>query len=226
MADWTWSVYVSKDKGASWNLIFGPCAEPIWDKETKKVAISGVTRWESDKNIKLYIADNTGEHSIIPIQLAASQWPAPTEVPNSIEYLNGYQNTFLSPIKASIADQNGQLTSARVQYAYRMYKMGGAATTLSPLSNIVSLYKDEISGYEPLKVSNKAVNITIGVMEQYSLPYDELDHIQVFRINYVQNGQEPTIHLIIDEEARGWLDYVDDGTNLHQYSLSEFLALV
>lgn len=225
-ADWTWSVYVSKDKGSNWTKIFGPCSEPIW-KEDGTVAISGVTRWESDKNIKLYIADNTCKHSIIPIQLAESQWPAPgTTIPNDIEYLNGYQNTFLSPIKASIADQGGSIMSARVQYAYRMYKMGGAATTLSPLSNIISLYRDEVSGYEPLKVSGKAVELTIGIMEEYNLPYEELDHIQIFRINYVQNGQEPTINLILDDESKAWIDYIDDGTNLQEYSLSEFLALV
>jgi hypothetical protein len=70
----TWSVYVSNDKGVNFRRIVGPCAEHLWN-DNEEPAICGVLRWESDNNIKLYIADDTGNHSIIPIQIAADKWP-------------------------------------------------------------------------------------------------------------------------------------------------------
>jgi len=82
-----WSVYVSDDSGATFTRIFGPCSELLWNTRIDTIngtevtielepAICGVLRWESDNNIKLYITDNTGNHSIIPIQIA-KPWPNP-----------------------------------------------------------------------------------------------------------------------------------------------------
>jgi hypothetical protein len=49
--------------------IFGPCGEQIWPDgwDGKSKVISTVLRWESDKNIKLYIAD--GRHNIMCVNV-------------------------------------------------------------------------------------------------------------------------------------------------------------
>jgi len=64
------------------NIIFGPCTEKIWipvyNNDNKDVttvndirkSITTVMRYESPNNIKLYIADSTGKHSIMVLNVA------------------------------------------------------------------------------------------------------------------------------------------------------------
>jgi hypothetical protein len=72
------------------------------------------------------------------------------------------------------------LKPARLQYAYRLFKTGGAVTTLSPLSNLISIRKTENRGYSNTEISNKTVAISIDIPTNSGL-----DSIQVFRINYI-----------------------------------------
>ena len=69
-----WSIYVNDNKGVgSWTCIFGPCGtsasdeQLLWDGSPADAAISGVLRYESANNIKLYLVDSTRRHVIIPI---------------------------------------------------------------------------------------------------------------------------------------------------------------
>jgi hypothetical protein len=61
-----------------------------------------------------------------------------------------------------------------------MYKEGGAATTLSPLSNIIVLYDGDKGYQKDDKISNRAVVINIP---QYA--GGDFDKLQIFRIAYV-----------------------------------------
>ena len=224
--DNTWSVNVCiyKDihepSDIEWHTIFGPCEEPLWN-EDEEPAICGVTRWESDNNIKLYIADNTGKHGIIPIQIAK---PWPEVAPVDFTVLSGYQQTLLCSPTVAISESGvGTLNPAKVQYAYRLYKTGGAATTLSPLSATVAIKKDK-GGYSYTEKSDKAVDITIDMQRN-----PHLDHIQIFRITYVQNGQAPTVHKICDKtisNLSGDFKFVDYGSSIEQVGASEFLSYV
>jgi len=70
--------------------------------------------------------------------------------------------TTLKPIEAKKVDASGIIKPAKIQYVYRFYKLGGASTTLSALSNVVTLYKNLNEGYaENDEKSNKAVQLTI-----------------------------------------------------------------
>ena len=68
----SWSIYVNNNKGVGdnedWHLIFGPCTDLIWDS-LDTVSISGVIRYESENNIKLYLTDNTERHVIMTFQI-------------------------------------------------------------------------------------------------------------------------------------------------------------
>ena len=102
-----WSILVSNDKGYTFNEIFGPCTDPIW---TDTVAISGVCRYESDKNVKLYFTDNTGRHGIMSRLIDADHQTRTTDIAE----LTGYQDTSLKQLSVSISDTPGQLKAARV----------------------------------------------------------------------------------------------------------------
>lgn len=215
-----WSIYVSDDKGVSFTPIFGPCSEPLWN-DGEEPAICGVLRWESDNNIKLYITDNTGNHSIIPIQIAK---PWPQTASQDFNTLSGYQNTPLkSPHVIVRSSDGGMLKPAKLQYAYRLFKTGGAVTTLSPLSNLISIRKTENRGYSNTEISSKTVAISINVPTNSGL-----DSIQIFRINYIQNGQAPTIHRICERKLndnQSTFSFIDYGTNEEQLGISEFVSM-
>lgn len=235
-ANGTWSVYVSTDKGAHFTTVFGPCTELLWDTEEVtshgltiinhlEAHICGVLRWESDNNIKLYLTDSTGNHSIISIQIAEDKWPAAGETPASdFNTVSGYQNTPLKAPDIQVSSLTaGQLKPAKVQYAYRLFKTGGASTTLSPLSRVVSIRKTDNAGYSYSETSNKAVEISIDTSN-----ISGLDSIQIFRINYVQNGQAPIINKVCErkiDSSQLAFTFIDYGYSEEQFGVSEFLAL-
>ena len=217
----TWSVHVSNNKGSDFTTIFGPCTEALWN-ENEEPAICGILRWESDNNIKLYITDDTGNHSIIPIQIAYDKWPS--DAITEFSTLSGYQNTpLVAPTIQIGSSTGGTLKPAKLQYAYRLFKTGGAATTLSPLSCVLSIRKTENQGYSATETSNKTVEISVDVSN-----VSGLDSIQIFRINYIQNGQAPTIHRICERrinDNQNTFSFTDFGVNEEQLGVSEFISL-
>lgn len=231
--NYTWSIYVSDDKGAHFTTIFGPCTELLWNtQETTNngqtlvthldAAICGLLRWESDNNIKFYFVDNTGEHGIMSIQIASSEWKVQNfTAPTDFITLSGYQDILLQSAQVEISSQSGQLKPAKVQYSYRLFKTGGAATTIAPLSKTLQLLKDDGKGYSYSEITNKAVKITVDTSS-----ITNLDSIQIFRINYMQNGQAPTIHKICEKRIDGQSPFIfiDRGQDLEQLGVSEFLS--
>lgn len=215
-----WYILISNDKGETFKRIFGPCNDPIWD-DNGVCSISSVCRWESDNNVKLYFTDNTGKHGIMSRLIDEDH----QDVTNDITELTGYQDVAVKQPTVSISNTPGQLKAARVQYAYRLYKYGGGATSISPLSKMLSLYKsNNYEGYESEKISDRAVDISL-IYNQSEIN-STLNRIQIFRINYVQQGQEPTVNLIYDDSFNGEVNYTDTGINIEQLSVSEFLSYI
>jgi hypothetical protein len=88
---------------------------------------------------------------------------------------------FMTPAKASLTETAGQIPGVKVQYAYRYYKLGGAATQISTMSNVVTLYKSPNEGYaETDKHSSNAVKVVLP-----KSPEGSIDMMQIFRISYV-----------------------------------------
>ena len=195
-----------------WNKIVSnlPYEEFVQEGETEP-HFSLTTRWESDENIKLYIAD--GIHNIISLNITNSYL---TDKDNTVEDIIPYATAALdSPIVTLI--KGGTLKSARVQYGFRLYNIGQAATQVSPLSKIQSIYKNDSEGYKPEEVTDRAAKINITYRNS------QFGRIQIYRITYVILNQEPTVSLIYDGEV---LDqFIDYGSQISQMGVSEFIAL-
>ena len=182
--------------------------------------LSLVTRWETPTVIKLYIAD--GVHQLMYINIVdgmktISSGGSPII---GISNLLADVETTLKPIEAKKIDASGVIKPAKVQYVYRFYKLGGAATTLSATSNVVTIYKTSNEGYtENDEKSNKAVELTIP---ECNIP--ELEYVQIYRINYIQIGHQPEVSLIYDEK---WVNkFVDRGVNIEDKTLTELLSMI
>jgi hypothetical protein len=93
------------------------------------------------------------------------------------------------------------------------------ATTLSPLSKILSIPDTNNTGYPSEQFSNKGAKITITLPQN-----DQLDKMQVFRINYVVLVQAPTVSLIYD--AKKTSTVFDYGSDIQQVAIDEFLSYI
>lgn len=206
------SIYISNDKGYNWNGVVKniPYKEFIQEGETEP-HFSLVTRWESDENVKLYIAD--GIHQIICVNLKRNY--IVQDVDNTIDDIAPYLSVPLQAPFISIIS-GGNLQSARVQYAYRLYNVGEPASTTSPLSNICSIYKTENEGYNVEEISNKAAVVTIPSND------GNFEKLQIYRINYVIHGQAPSVALIYDGDVIS--SYTDRGQEIEVSSDVEFLS--
>lgn len=184
--------------------------------------LSFVTRYENDKLIKLYIAD--GLNQLMYINLApyinfTGSAPEPLEGIDSI-IINIEE--FIAPIKASLSPNAGQVPGVKVQYAYRYYKLGGAATQISPMSNVVTIYKTANEGFTEVdKTTSKSVKLELP-----TVPQGSMNMMQIYRISYIQVGQLPTVNLIYDDELMSGVDYTDIGNSIQSIDASEFLSTV
>lgn len=177
--------------------------------------LSVVTRYENPQLIKLYIAD--GIHSILYINLAND------DIVYGIKNIQSEVEVLLNQIKTSISSTSGTIKPCKVQYAYRVYKLGGAATSLSMLSSPLTIYKNEGEGYRPdEKQSNKAVELKLPKM-----PEDlDLNMMQIYRISYIQIGQQPEVSLIYDGNIMENKNWIDTGYDIQQISLAELISQI
>ena len=182
---------------------------PIWENENVK-ELSTVLRWESEDNVKLYIAN--GKDPLLQMQINK------TYGDTSFDQLFKYTSVNL-PAPTIETAEGGALPSAIVQYAYRLYSENNSATTISALSKPISLYNNSHKGYGPNKITNKSVKINVGEISS-----NYLNKIQVYRISYQQKGQLPVISLVSDRSIQD--EIIDNGrVPLEEYSVAEFIAL-
>lgn len=179
--------------------------------------ISLVTRWESDNNVKLYIAD--GVHPLMYINITESEENSSEYVSNSgMESISGIISAFVKQPTTRVITGGGSLNAPKLQYAYRLYKLGGATTTISPLSKLVVLYESDNRGYAKYNDNLYKINRSVEV----TIPRNTVDaeYLQIYRIAYVSVDEEPEVSLIYDSEYVP--TYVDTGLNIATVSFAEF----
>lgn len=211
-----WSVYRYKQgEDDAFVKVYTCTDKPICSAKGKQ--LSTVLRWESENNIKLYIAN--GNDPIISLQVNKTYEDGEGNYPSYADMFK-YNNINLPAPKISNIKNGGSIPSAIVQYAYRLYKENGGATTMSALSEPVSLYRDAYHGFAPNKNTNKAIELNIG-----EITSSQLNKIQVYRIIYQQNGQIPVVTLIADQKLISSIITDYGNQSIEEVDASEFLSL-
>lgn len=208
-----WSLFEQNADENFWHSFchFGPCEEQIGDD------ISIVTRYESDKNIKVYIAD--GIHKLMSVNIADYAYAG-----SHIKDITGRLELPLPKLTTQINNNvDSRIQAPVLQYAYILYKLGGATTNISPLTNPIVLYKDNQGYYDGEVVKN-----TVTLSLNFQNIDTNINRIKVFRIGYVQNGQPPEVALIYDGDfpngANNSFEFTDEGYNVSKLSTAEFIA--
>lgn len=193
------------------------CTKPIGNAFKNKLSLT--TRFEDKSHIKLYIADAEHPLMCLNINLGAGD----STVYTDFKRISSAQSILLSQPSIS-AVVSGHLKAGIVQYAYVLYNSNGVQTHLSPLSKAVAINKtisgDYNDGYENQKQSQMGLQVSFAVDNDY-------EYIRVYRISYLENGQLPTIELIVDEEHNGSYELYDNGLpTLQEITVEEFNSLL
>ena len=211
----------------SFVTVFGPSSKKIWDGDDPTLkTLSTVLRWESEKNVKYYIANgvtellaiNIGKQDNYPFVVDKENNPEIT-IDNVYEKAFQYQGDGLPLMTAEVSKSSGSLKPAMVQYAYRLYIQNGAASDMSPLTKPIYLVKNDHEGYAQTETTSRAVDLRFKNTKVTGNLY-----IQIYRINYQQNGQLPAVDIIVDQPFVSEMYITDTGKSVQSVSAAEFLS--
>lgn len=188
--------------------------------------VSIVLKYETEKNIKLYIAD--GIHFMLILNVAEDNDEYNEEISGDISKIENIQNVFLNPIKF-LGLTTGNLTAGVVQYAYRLYDQNGSASPMSCITNTIQLVQnEENSNSQITKGGSKGRYIGCGVKLQIKLEQQgnsAYNHIEIYRIYYEEGGQLPKVGVIYNKKIpqSDTIDYTDFGQQyLSEITVDEF----
>lgn len=167
---------------------------PLDDGEKYPDAFDIQLNYESENNIKLYLADSI--HPIIVFNI-------------SNDFLYDDLNKCLSypeaVCKPPVFEEYvpGKIEFGVVSYCYQLYNRYGIHTGASiqcqqiPIGNYDFGKKYIKCGGKQGAISNCGVKISIQIPSNYW----HLDYIKVFRVQYTQNGQMPIVSVIYDAKV-------------------------
>ncbi len=178
------SIWRFTEKENSCRRIFGPCQQDIWS-----VGVDLTTKYENANDIKLYIL--TGIKPVLQLDLVKDEYEQYDFKPGT-SFGDLYKNTslVLKPVTLSLIG-DGHVPIAKLQYAYRYHDGNGQYSQLSPLSKIISVYKDNSSGFS--STSDKSIDISIPKIDA-----NAYTKIQIFRIQ--PDTETPQVYEVYNGE--------------------------
>lgn len=184
--------------------------------------IQAIFNYENDKLQKIYWADGINQLRFLNLKHSIANGDLEDLIDLKFESVNIVGKYDLSQPKLTGLTGGGNNTASMVQYAYNLYKLNGAQTTISPFSEMVPLDNG-------LTLGGGSVNEVVGMSPQMTISTLDTNytHLRVYAIRYTSYNQTPTINLIIDEEINSYSNYkfLDDGNNISSLALAEFLFL-
>lgn len=167
---------------------------PLDDGEKYPDAFDIQLNYESENNIKLYLAD-----SIHPIMVFNINSQDESFVYTDLDKCLSYPEAVCKP-PAFEEYVPGKIEFGVVSYCYQLYNRYGIHTGASiqcqqiPIGNYDFDSKYVKCGGKQGAISNCGVKISIQIPSNYW----HLDYIKVFRVQYTQNGQMPIVSVIYD----------------------------
>lgn len=149
-----------------------------------------ITNYESAYVNKIYIVD--GENSMKVINIA-EQGQYSTD-PTKYDLVTG--TSLFKPTFTTYT--SGNIKTSVVQYCYRLYKSDVDMSGFSPISERITIIKDfdnykSVNGQDLDQTSNKGCQLSLRFLNVYGY-----DKIKVYRVQYMNNTDLPTIYEIID----------------------------
>lgn len=177
---------------------------------------SVIGRYESEDLQKIYWADGNQQ-----LKFANIADPSiTTKDPSWFDYIPAFDISTIAITSVG----NGLLKTGKVQYAYQLYNLYGAATNFSALTKLVPLTPYGQTGNDGTFTggavetnSGKSISISISNID------DDFNRIRVVRILHTSLLNDPEITIIYDSTVSSTFTMIDDGThNYGTLSAAEF----
>lgn len=193
--------------------------------------VSVVTRFETDENIKLYIAD--GEHYIFVFNIVDDTYNK--DVSGDIDKIQIYpRHNFGKIFFTGLI--SGNLKPSVVQYSYRLYNNNGVSSEMSVPTRLIPIVYSKSGDFtdgNTIFGGNVDDEMGVGVSLRIKIQSDInfMDRILVYRIQYLENGQVPQIDLISDfkytvDEDNDVIQFSDTGLeSLQTLTVDEYNSL-
>ena len=178
--------------------------------------------YENSKIEKVYFVDGTHQLRSMNLRQSVENGDIRNLIDNDADSINIVSKFSMSQPTIGGVITGGSHESGMIQYACNLYTLNGSQTTVSPLSELVSI--DLGPG-----LGGGAVNQSLG--RTVIVNVDNIDtsftHIKLYAIKYTSYNQSPEISVIADREidSDGSLSYPDTGAVLYAISTSEFAFL-
>jgi len=140
-----------------------------------------------------------------------------------IDNITANPAVYIGTVSAELSDRTGNLHPTKVQYCYRLYKEGGAVTTLSPLSNVITLYADDNTGF-PDTTENSGRSVDVELSYSNDAEDSELNNVMLYRLTYKTIDSLPDVALIY--EGQTIPQYHDTGNSIEDISYTDFLSYI
>lgn len=217
---------ISKSTGISQKIskenihtIYSSCTKDgQFDEKNRLGGISGtdkvsvVVKYETEDNIKLYIAD--GVHYVFILNIMDDEYNL--NASGDIKNIQTYPKRNFNKILFD-GFTTGTLTSRMVQYSYRLYNRNGMSSDMSiptRLIPIVRSNKNDFSNGKSIEGGDNEENMGVGVRIVINIDPDlkYMDRIMIYRISYFSNTEIPQIDLISDQKYDSEIiNFVDSG---------------
>jgi hypothetical protein len=184
--------------------------------------IQGLFNFENENIQKIYWVDGVNQLRFINIKHNTLNGDLENLIDldsNSVSIVGDYNLS--QPVLENITG-GGIHTAGVIQYSYNLYKLNGSQTTISPVSELISLDRGSILGGGELnQITGASPAISIEKLD------NAYSHIRIYAIKYTSINQIPSISLIVDEKIDTYDNYRfnDDGSIINTLTLSEFLFL-
>lgn len=194
-----------------------------------------IINYESENNIKVYIADS--KHMIRVINLTSDEYKE-TDPQNPLLDENGLVKDITAfdiipgatlPNMELIRMEEGSLNVGMVQYCYQLFNVRGSETEISSLSSMIHLTSsDTTSAIKDYEGDNKDASSKKACVMRAKLLSKHYEKCRIIRIFYEENNSVPKID-IVDEininKDSDYIQYIDTGnTKLGELTVEELNA--
>lgn len=183
--------------------------------------IQALINYENDKIEKVYWVDGKNQMRFLNIKQSITNGDNDELIDIESSLISVVGDFKFSQPELVTKEQGGTHTAGMIQYAYTLYRLNGASTKLSPLSDLISLDNGDQGGGK--------INETVSSYPVIKIPTIDEDYtnLKLYSIKYTSYNELPEIRLILDRNIQGVseLVYYDTGTIINTVSLDEFTFL-
>jgi hypothetical protein len=182
--------------------------------------IQAIYNYENSSIEKVYWVDGKSQLRFINLKQSIANKDIEELIDMSASVVDTVGKFITSQPRLMSISVGGTHTAGMIQYAFNLYRINGSQTTISPLSEMVSLGKDNQGG---------ELNEVVAAMPTMSIANIDKNytHIKIYAIKYTSYNQAPSISLISDSLITNYDETIfsDGGTIIKPVSSAELLFL-